>query len=500
MPELNARPDSWGRRDWIVFFAVGLFPVLVYHLSISSPWLYDDVPVILNNPDIRSIAAFLENSYPGRPLRELTYFVDYSLFGYEPAWWHLQQLFWHGLGVALLFGLARRMGVGAVGASVGALLLGVHPVTVEVVANLAHRKDMLALVFSLLSLHLFLSALRCKRRLMWLMAGALCCFALALFGKETVVLLPLVALLLARQENSTEDRSFLRARTACVVAFLVSGFYGVTRLPDFAAAKQELLVKMNLFSGWQTEIYWQTVLKGWALMARNLVWPVHLAPEYVYPLPVGWSEVGVLAGGGLALLLLAALVWSFRHDRKLAIALGWLVALGLPTANLWPIAYFAADRYWYVPLAGVGLGLGVLIDRAIARWGRNLMVVAASLLLLVLAGLTLKQQTYWQSAHALWAQAVSVSPQSASAHNSLSDALAQGGLYEEALREAELAVGINPHLAGAWYNAGALAGRLGRHQDAIRYLLRFLSMDDPSYAVQQVEVRRYLATKYGVYP
>lgn len=489
-----------GRRMGLIGVFLGAFSCLFFVLSISSPWLYDDVPVILNNPDIRSFVAFLENSYPGRPLRELTYLLDYSLFGFDSRWWHIQQLFWHGAGIALLFLLARRIGISVAGASVAALLQGVHPVTVEVVANLAHRKEMLALVFSLLSLHLFLSAVRRKGGALLWWGGSLLCFGLALAGKETVILLPVAVLFLLRLERDVSVQ--IRTRVLAVVSGLVSvaGIYGVTRLPDFASAKQELLVKMNLFAGWETAIYWQTVLKGWFLMVQNLFWPVNLAPEYVYPLPVGWGDVMVLAGGGFALLLIAALIWSVSRDRMLAFVLGWVVLLGLPTANLWPVAYFAADRYWYVPLAGISLGLGVLADRAMNRWSRRVVLIAGTVFLILLAGLTLRQQTWWQSSEALWARAVAVSPQSASARNSLSDALAQGGRYEEALREAERAVTINPHLTVGWYNAGALAGRLGRHEDAIRYLSRFLAMEDPAYVAQQFEVRRYLASRYGVFP
>ena len=68
------------KKNIFVFAFFVIYVFVLYVKSFGNSWTHDDFPVVVNNPDIRSLKAFLENSYPGRPLRELSYFVDYSIF------------------------------------------------------------------------------------------------------------------------------------------------------------------------------------------------------------------------------------------------------------------------------------------------------------------------------------------------------------------------------------------------------------------------------------
>ena len=70
---------------------------VLYAQSFNFNWTYDDFQIIVDNPDIRSWGAFLENQFHSRPLRELTYLLDYRLFGLNPFGWHIQNIFWHGI-------------------------------------------------------------------------------------------------------------------------------------------------------------------------------------------------------------------------------------------------------------------------------------------------------------------------------------------------------------------------------------------------------------------
>jgi len=130
---------------------------LVYVPSFDAAWLMDDFPVILNNPDIRSLGNFWSNSYPGRPLREVTFFFDYQMFGFKSFGYHFQHIVWHGLTVFLVFYVAIRLGFSQLSAFFASLLFLVHPIQVEVLANISHRKDILSLAFCLLSFSSYLN-------------------------------------------------------------------------------------------------------------------------------------------------------------------------------------------------------------------------------------------------------------------------------------------------------------------------------------------------------
>ena len=73
----------------LIFLLSGLF---LYANSFNNAWSFDDFFVVLGNPDIRSFENFIENTYPGRPLRELSLMLDYYVFGLFPMGWHLQNV------------------------------------------------------------------------------------------------------------------------------------------------------------------------------------------------------------------------------------------------------------------------------------------------------------------------------------------------------------------------------------------------------------------------
>jgi len=123
----------------------------------------DDFPVILENPAIQSLSLFINKSNFMRPLRELSLLVDYQLFGFNAPGYHIQQIFWHALNAVLLFHLIIQIGLRQRTAWIASLLFIAHPVHVEVVANISHRKDSLALAFGMLSLLAYNQSFRNKK-------------------------------------------------------------------------------------------------------------------------------------------------------------------------------------------------------------------------------------------------------------------------------------------------------------------------------------------------
>ena len=166
----NFKYHRWLDSSWLPSLLLMVVAFLAYSNIFGHPWIYDDKPVIVDNLDITSWKAFLNDSYPGRPLRELSYLLDYSLFGMEPAGWHIQNNFWHGLNGILLFLLGRHLFGSNLPALLAALLFLLHPLQVEVVGHLSHRKDLLATTFalaSMLSYALFFTSIG-RKRWVWL--------------------------------------------------------------------------------------------------------------------------------------------------------------------------------------------------------------------------------------------------------------------------------------------------------------------------------------------
>jgi len=102
---------SLGR--WYPLFLI-VITLGVFFPSLFMQFTYDDRWVVLDNPLIRQgeIGALWNlNSdiFTLRQVRTLTYMVDHALFGFNPAGYHLQNLFWHMLCVVLVFFLLKKI-------------------------------------------------------------------------------------------------------------------------------------------------------------------------------------------------------------------------------------------------------------------------------------------------------------------------------------------------------------------------------------------------------
>lgn len=152
-----------------------------------------------------------------RPISSLTYAVEYWVWGLTPFGYHLTNVFLHGFAATLTavatIEVTRRTDVGAL----AGVLFGLHPLAVELVPTAARRHDILATVFVLLGLWLFIRADGVLTRGY---AGALVAYVLALGSKETALVFPgiLLAWVFAHP-NSTGWRQRVRSAVAVVGSF-----------------------------------------------------------------------------------------------------------------------------------------------------------------------------------------------------------------------------------------------------------------------------------------
>ena len=448
---------------------------LLFAGTFGNAWTYDDFPVIVNNPDVRSWSNFWQDHLHGRPLRELSFLLDHALFGMQPAGWHLQQIFWHGLNAFLLAALLLRLAQPAGVALLAGGLFLAHPLTVEVVANLSHRKDSLVLAFLLLAVHAWLQVLRSPRRWWWLAAMFLC-WGVALLAKENAVVLPALLLALEMFVMQPEERFLARSLRACLatagvlVAAGIGYFFYAGGMAAFGRAGQYVLSKLNVLGEFSLATYLLVLLKSWLFMWLKLVAPVGLAVEYTYPVPGALFDPWVLA----ALLLLVALpVLIFLCARKaplVALGLSWFVLFFAPVANLWPDVYFAADRYLYAPLTGVAMTAAWALWQLRERW-RAMATGLAFTVLVLLAVLTWRQARVWVDEAALWHRAVEVSPDSVYALNNLGVIYGRQKDMQRAL-ELITRAAANPYYREAQENMARLHARLGNAEEAKRYQQR----------------------------
>jgi tetratricopeptide (TPR) repeat protein len=169
-----------------------------------------------------------------------------------------------------------------------------------------------------------------------------------------------------------------------------------------------------------------------------------------------------------------AAVASFAALKNRLFALGVVIFVLslLPASNFLPQFHPIADRYLYVPLAGVGM-----IVAAICAWSRSRYTSALAGAVLAVLGITilsleyaanLQRQKVWQTPASLWTYVLQQYPNLAQAHIGVANAHYRAGGYEAALISAQEAVRTS---SGYWAEPYAVRAtcewELGLKQEAL---------------------------------
>ncbi|MBM4079341.1 MAG: hypothetical protein FJ278_06550, partial [Planctomycetes bacterium] len=179
---------------------VALLTAIGYAGLARHGFVFDDHTLIAQNEFIRqlNVGAFFtaRHSYADpegqfgsyRPLRTLSFAVDYQLWGLDAAGFHLTNIALHALNAALVCLLAHRLTGRPRVAAIAALVFAFHPVQAEAVVRASCRGELLYSSFALLAFGLFwrTHVLRSSYIL------SLLCFCAALFSKEFAVMLPVL--------------------------------------------------------------------------------------------------------------------------------------------------------------------------------------------------------------------------------------------------------------------------------------------------------------------
>jgi tetratricopeptide (TPR) repeat protein len=380
------------------------------------------------------------------PLTRLSWMLDLELHGLDAGSFLLTNLLLHALASALFF-LALASLTGELPRSCfAAALFAVHPLHVESVAWISARKDVLSGVFFMLTL-LAYAAVAHGRRTRAARLAVFASLALGLLAKPTLVTLPCVLLLLdawplgrlARGGRNPDARRFGQAL--------------IEKLPLFALAAAASFITWHAQAAARVVASLERVplgervanaLVAYAIYLRQFFWPSGLAVFYPHP------------GAGLALwkpLLAAALLLGLTAlalrswPRRGQLAVGWLWFLGMlvPTIGLVQVGSQAhADRYMYLPLAGLAIALAWSAPELVGARRRAALAGAAALAIALLAVATRLQLRHWRDSVSLFEHALAVTENNHIAHVQLGAAYAEQGRLAETIRHYRDAVRIRP--------------------------------------------------------
>ena len=163
-----------------------------------------------------------------------TFWAEWRLWGAHPLGYHVTNLALHLGESLLLWAVLRRLEIK--GASVAVLLFALHPVNVQSVAWIVERKNLLAMLFYLLSIWFFLlTGFASPQRSTpgpesksppntgrWYAASVLA-YVLAMLSKGSVALLPVVLVGLIGFRRRFERKDVIRLAPFFVVGAALAG-------------------------------------------------------------------------------------------------------------------------------------------------------------------------------------------------------------------------------------------------------------------------------------
>lgn len=346
-----------GRKLAVAIALLAFAGIVVYISSLASRFAYDDIKLIVINPHIRDIAHLKELVAGGRPVRALTFMLDYALWGYNPRGYHLTNLVLHIGGAVLFFLLLVKLFRQLFLPFVSALFFVVHPATSEAVVAVSHRKEILAFIFIIVSLLFYLSATSSQKNVnnkfnlktISLYCLSLISYLLGLGAKQVVIVTPILmwgmdSIFFGRTFIETLKMNYRRYFFYILLPlFLLLLNRGDWRL--FGAFPRE-----KLFS----EKYFDIVSASfWAIgeYVKVLLFPAHLHIDHKIP-P---SSIGyILRGTCLLLIIICGVIKSHRYP-QISFGLFWMIVNLVPVLNIIPANEIFAERYLYIPCAGFNI-------------------------------------------------------------------------------------------------------------------------------------------------
>ncbi|MFW6303105.1 MAG: tetratricopeptide repeat protein [Candidatus Sumerlaeota bacterium] len=485
--------------------------LLAYSRAPMGRYVYDDIHVIKENHHLdewASLGALFSEDYGStfgelsyRPLVSLSYFVDVKIFGRNPFWSRLFNVFLH-LGVGLgLFTLWKRLFDDQLLAFFAAALFLVHPITTEVVLSPGFREELLAALATVGALILFTRAVR-EESVLHGCLGVLVWF-FGLLSKETsMVALGLAPMLLLRfgprklrRPRGKLPKAILVTAVAVALALILFFIMYLSFRPDQEAGYVAWHAQRGA-QGFATpdpgDSPWPGG-KGPALgflnftgtlltYARLWLVPHPLSINHWYQASREYTDIRLWVGLWLLVLALTLSAWGYYRGSTLGAGGLWALICLAPLSQIIPTPELLAERYLYFPHMGLALVLASLMlatkeaRASFARDSRLLRHGLLSAILLLYITLALARTEDWRFNVALNIRAYEQWNNSYG-DTILAEIFLHHGRNADAAAAARQAILRNPTYDEPYRVLGVLHLRAGRPEEALPLFEKALQLD-----------------------
>jgi hypothetical protein len=465
------------RSRYVHYFIITLLVVVAYLPVFTGDFVFDDPILIRDNSyitQLQSLSSYLSQEDDGinneqdkgifhtgyyRPLINITYFLDYKLWGMKAYGFRTTNLLLHLLACFLLYELLLNLTCRQQEVFWAVLLFAVHPMHTETVSIIVSRNNILVAIFSILSLHAYL--IWWNKGAPLALAVSLFAFACAVFSKEFgLMVLPLFFL----YQRILSEKKYIRREIESYIPYLfIILIYLILRktvvqiplsIPDdifLRIAYIPYLVFYNL----------KLIFLPYNMHSFSVVYPTSLLSPAVV-----WSF--------LLLLPLAIFLYVRRKDSLVIFSAASFIVTLLPVLNIINKASVSliAMRWLYMPMTFLTFGFVPLIMKVKLEEDRGRGVKQ---FILLVAAVYLVAGSYTLNAYLWHDQETFLQQEVLHFANELymgdyAEMLLKKKQYRKAEPFFQQSLKKSPLMARNFINYGALLVETGRPQEALEVL------------------------------
>ena len=394
-----------------------------------------------------------------RPLINLTYSIDYKLWGLNASGFRATNVFLHIICCFVLFHFLQFMVNDRYAALWATLIFAIHPVNTETVSWIVSRNNILVTMFSISSLFFYIKGWEEGGRLSW-MASVLT-FALAILSKEMGLMVVPIFFLYQRLLSRTRRNIHEELLSYLPFIMVAIGYFFLRK-----AVTASYFSPSELAGLWDRVCFAPYVIL-WNLRLVFLPYGLH---SFMVDYPatcLSWQFLAGLCYAGF----LSVFIWKQRKNRLMIFSvLSFHVAL-FPTLNIVPTSAvtLVSMRWLYFSMAFLSLACAQVIKDSLKTYRFITRGVLCSILVYFGSYSYILNSSLWNNEDTFFRQEV-LGFRNYYHAGGLAENLLDKKEYQEAEGFFRLAIQQYPRKAINYINYAALLTDTGRPDVALAYL------------------------------
>jgi tetratricopeptide (TPR) repeat protein len=482
---------------------------LVFGNSLFFDFVWDDRPLLLEldvykDFKLKDMLFSPANGLEYLPVRDISYGIDYLLWGSNPAGFHLSNIIFYFLNCLVIYFLTLEITSllfsgsksnselpSKLTAFFTALLFAVHPLHTEVVCFITGRNTILSGLFFFTSCFYFLKFLRVKtsggKRYYFI---SLICFILAMLSKAISIILPLLLMLFLLFKIKELRKNVL----LLIPFFLVS--IAIFLIFTKIASESNMTVSDHsmVFGAFNFASKLAVSLQIPFFYVIKMLVPVNLSVEYTPEFSRSFGNVHVILSLSVLILTISSGILLRKKYPELLFTFLWFLIALIPVMNFVLNHPVVADRYVYLSSFAF---FYFVTARLFSAFGHmHLKWIVFFITVTVLAGslMSVDRSRVWKNEKALWADTVKSSPESFKPYVNLGSLYFNEGDFGRAFGLFSKLKELDPSSVTLEYYRGLQLVNSGNHPGAIKLLSAALASNNESMEINYLLGQSYEIT------